>query len=124
MRLVVTSEVSKGSVYELEEGDNLLGRWDPNTGAFPEVDLEEVDPDARVSRKHAIIDRNAGRAWLRDIGSLNGTILNGQKLQTAEVVELCVGDVIQIGRISMRFESRALSGRMTVLSATLTNDEE
>ena len=45
----------RGQEFELESGNNLVGRWDPETGAFPEVDLDADDPEAKVSRKHALI---------------------------------------------------------------------
>lgn len=106
MRLLVVSETSQGASFTLEEGDNLLGRWDPNSGAFPEIDVEDVDPDARVSRKHAIVDCQGNRAWLRDLGSLNGTSLNGVRLKETEVVELAHGDSIQIGKLTLRFEQQ------------------
>ncbi len=54
-RLVLSRGEGKGRSFPLEPGDNLVGRWDPEAGSFPEVDLESFDPEAEVSRKHAIV---------------------------------------------------------------------
>jgi serine/threonine protein kinase len=47
------------------------------TGWTPDVDLSAVDLDHRVSRRHAELAREAGRIVLRDLGSANGTQVNG-----------------------------------------------
>ncbi len=54
-KLTVVRGGTVGKVFPLQLGDNLVGRWDPDSGAFPEVDLETDDPEARISRKHALI---------------------------------------------------------------------
>ncbi len=105
MRLRVIRGGSKGRVYHLEEGSNLLGRWDPEAGAFPEVDLEAEDIEAKVSRKHALIERNGIKATLQDIGSLNGTFYNrGPRLNEGETIDLKHGDEVIIGKTFLRFE--------------------
>lgn len=105
MRLRVVRGGSKGRVYHLEEGSNLIGRWDPEAGAFPEVDLEAEDIEAKVSRKHALIERRGSQASLQDIGSLNGTFLNrSARLNEGQVMPLKHGDEIIIGKTFLRFE--------------------
>ena len=37
----------KGQEFPLDGGQNFIGQWDPETGSFPEVDLEQDDPEAR-----------------------------------------------------------------------------
>ena len=68
----------KGQEFPLEDGNNLVGRWDPETGSFPEVDLDADDPEAKISRKHALIRIEGGKITVEDIGSLNGTYVNRQ----------------------------------------------
>lgn len=105
MRLTVLRGEAKGKVFEIEEGSNLIGRWDPDAGAFPEVDLEAEDVDAQISRKHAVITRVGDKAILEDIGSRNGTFLNrGPRLQEGDKLELKDGDEIIIGKVCMKFE--------------------
>jgi len=87
-----------GKVFPLQSGDNLVGRWDPDSGAFPEVDLEADDPEARISRKHALI-RIGDTVTIEDIGSLNGTFVNrGRRLEPGSPVALKDSDEIIIGK--------------------------
>ena len=53
-----------------------------------------VLPDAAVSREHALIEQADGRYRLRDLGSHNGTILNGQPVVEADLRD---GDRLRIG---------------------------
>ncbi|MCB0332779.1 MAG: FHA domain-containing protein [Bdellovibrionales bacterium] len=104
MRLEVSKGVAKGKVFYLEEGTNLIGRWDPDASAFPEVDLESYDSDAKISRKHALIRRSGDGATLEDLGSLNGTFLNrGDKLEKGTRHKLQSGDEIIIGKVFLTF---------------------
>jgi hypothetical protein len=92
-----------GKEFPLQEGHNLIGRWDPDSGAFPEVDLEMDDPEARISRKHALI-RVGDQTTIEDIGSLNGTFVNrGRRLEPGMPVELHDGDEVIIGKTFFRF---------------------
>ncbi len=105
MRLVVLRGEAKGKVFDIEEGSNLLGRWDPDQGAFPEIDLEEADPEAKVSRKHAVLYRRGEQVTLEDLGSLNGTFVNqGNRLEKRMGVQLHDGDEIVVGKTFLRFE--------------------
>jgi hypothetical protein len=93
----------KGQEFPLEDGNNLVGRWDPETGAFPEVDLDQDDPEAKISRKHALIRFEGGKITLEDIGSLNGTYVNRQpRLMPGNPVELKTGDEIIIGKTFLK----------------------
>jgi hypothetical protein len=100
----------RGQEFELEPGNNLIGRWDPETGAFPEVDLDADDPEAKVSRKHALIRIDSGRITIEDIGSLNGTYVNRQpRLQPGNPVELKDGDEIIIGKTFLKLSINPIS---------------
>ena len=93
----------KDQEFALEEGNNLVGRWDPETGAFPEVDLEQDDTEAKISRKHALVRIESGKITVEDIGSLNGTYVNRQpRLQPGSPVELKPGDEIIIGKTFLK----------------------
>ena len=87
-----------GKVFPLQVGDNLVGRWDPDSGSFPEVDMEHDDPEARISRKHALI-RVSDKITIEDIGSLNGTFVNrGRRLEPGSPSEVKDGDEIIVGK--------------------------
>jgi len=93
----------KGQEFPLEDGNNLIGRWDPETGSFPEVDLDADDPEAKISRKHALCRIENGKITVEDIGSLNGTYVNrGQRLQPGSPVDLKSGDEIIIGKTFLK----------------------
>jgi hypothetical protein len=93
----------RGQEFELEPGNNQIGRWDPDTGAFPEVDLDADDPEAKVSRKHALVRIDGGKITIEDTGSLNGTFVNrGARLMPGNPIELKSGDEIIIGKTFLK----------------------
>ncbi len=92
-KFVVVRGGRKGQEFPLEDGNNLIGRWDPETGSFPEVDLDADDPEAKISRKHALCRIEDGKITVEDIGSLNGTYVNrGQRLQPGSPSDIKNGD--------------------------------
>lgn len=102
-KLQVVRGGRKGQEFPLEDGNNLVGRWDPETGSFPEVDLDQDDPEAKISRKHALIRFEIGKITVEDIGSLNGTYVNRQpRLMPGNPVELKSGDEIIIGKTFLK----------------------
>lgn len=59
--------------------------------------------DALVSRQHAVFLHINGKNYLQDIGSRNGTLLNGKKIQCFLMIELHSGDEICIGATRFSF---------------------
>lgn len=59
--------------------------------------------DEAASARHAIVELADGVWWIEDQGSTNGTLLNGARIGRRERIR--DGDVVDIGRISLRFES-------------------
>ena len=97
--------LSNGKEFSIQDGNNLIGRWDPQDKSFPEIDLEEDDVDAKVSRRHCVIEKTGDKAILEDIGSLNGTFVNAVKVEQGQKAELQSGDEVIIGKIKLRFEA-------------------
>ncbi len=92
-----------GKIIPIQDGDNLVGRWDPDASAFPEIDLTEHDTESKVSRKHAVIDWNGTQITLTDAGSRNGTFLSsGKQLASGESVTLVEGDEVIFAKIRVR----------------------
>ena len=60
--------------------------------------------DEAASARHAIVELAEGSWWLEDQGSTNGTLLNGSRIARRERIR--DGDVVDIGRIGMRFEAQ------------------
>ena len=93
----------EGKRFSIREGQNLIGRWDPRCGAFPDIDLDLHDADSRVSRKHATIEMSGTQLSIIDMGSLNGTILNKViHLEEGKPYSLQDGDEIMVGKVSLR----------------------
>jgi phosphoserine phosphatase RsbU/P len=81
-----------GKRYDLAEGESVVGR-------SPECDV--VLDVAAVSRRHALITQDKGLFFIRDNGSRNGTIVNGQ--QIAGQAQLRDGDQILICDVLIEF---------------------
>jgi pSer/pThr/pTyr-binding forkhead associated (FHA) protein len=57
--------------------------------------------DITVSRAHAVFERRADDGWfVRDVGSLNGTYVNGEQV---DQTKLASGDEVQIGKFKLTF---------------------
>ncbi len=108
-RLLVegTSELS-APVFSLQKEDNLLGRRDPMSNIFPEVDLSKYDPQTKISRRHARIWRDGTNYLLEDLGSSNGTLLTRAAAEAVRLVPkqpqvLSAGDRIIVGDATLHF---------------------
>jgi len=77
-----------------------LGRLDPVEGVYPEIDLtEDAAKERGVSREHARIFRHGDAVEVEDLGSTNGTLLNGALLPPYRPVSLQDGDQLQLGSL-------------------------
>jgi hypothetical protein len=85
---------------EDQPGEVLLNKDSLSIGRMPDSDLFLKD-DLRVSRQHAVIHRAPTAFILTDLGSANGTFLNGALL--AEPAVLHSGDLIRIGHTELTF---------------------
>src|SRR5271169_1425564 len=109
-KLSVVRGGRKGQEFPLEDGNNLIGRWDPETGSFPEVDLDADDPEAKISRKHALLRIDGGKITIEDIGSLNGTYVNRQpRLSPGSPAEIKSGDEVIIGKTFLKLVVESIS---------------
>ncbi|MBU6422786.1 MAG: FHA domain-containing protein [Chloroflexota bacterium] len=59
--------------------------------------------DDAASARHALIQLADGSWWIEDQGSTNGTLLNGSRLARRERIR--DGDVLDVGRVALRFEA-------------------
>ena len=84
--------------------ETLVGRRDPVTGILPDVDLTPVDTQRSTSRRHAKIYRRGGKFFVcEEIGTMNGTFVNGERVETGVPVEVKPGDELQFGLVKMGF---------------------
>ncbi len=80
-----------------------IGRLDPASASFPDVDLTTDDAlDKGVSRRHAKITRRGREVFIEDLGSINGTFLNREKLAPYRSYVLKSGDELQLGKLKLR----------------------
>lgn len=77
-----------------------LGRLDPTSNVFPEIDLSDDDViDKAISRRHARILKQDNRVIVEDLGSVNGTFVNGNRLAPYLPETVSDGDTLQLGRL-------------------------
>jgi hypothetical protein len=72
----------------------IVGR-DPASGIH-------LDGDDYASARHARIDPDADRIWVEDLGSTNGTFVNGERVTGRRALER--GDVVRVGQTELRLE--------------------
>lgn len=81
----------------------LIGRIDPDTGKAADIDLTEYDAQNHgVSRRHARIDALGNKPMIMDLGSYNGTFVNGQRLTPQQPHPLSSGDEVVLGNLTTR----------------------
>lgn len=97
-------DMATGTAFFFSSGDETtIGRADPVTGILPDIDLTSVDTNRSVSRRHAkIIKSGDDYHVLEEVGTVNGTFVNDQRIPTGVPVTLHNGDMVKIGLISMK----------------------
>lgn len=83
-----------GDRFELDSAPITVGRGDPN-------DIE-LHGDEFASARHARVEPRRDGVWIEDIGSTNGTFVNGAQIDRPR--RLSQGDVIRVGETDLRFE--------------------
>jgi hypothetical protein len=97
--------VISGKKYTILSHGALVGRFDPNTGIHPDIDLTEEDPQLSVSRRHARILCEHNRYFLvEEHGVANGTYIKGERLPPGDARELKPGDRVGFGMVVLFFE--------------------
>lgn len=95
-----------GAVYMLNGTETMIGRYDPVTNQRPDVDLTAVDLKRSVSRRHArITSASEGYFITEEVGALNGTFVNGDKLVTGRSHPIEKGDKISLGMVKLVFHT-------------------
>lgn len=106
-RFVVRSGPNPGMIFDLTKEVTLMGR---------DVTNDIVIGDAEVSRQHARVTRTPGGFVLEDLGSTNGTFVEGERLVAPRVLNS--GEQIGLGEnITLMFESSDPEAAATVMSA-------
>ena len=90
----LTLDDGSGRNYELTQGTHVIGRGQESAFRLP---------DTGVSRRHLEISWDGQAATLTDLGSTNGTTVNGNPVQTWQLND---GDVIRVGHSSLVFRTQ------------------
>jgi hypothetical protein len=93
--VVKSPALSEGDEWELDSSPLTFGRSSQN-----DVELKR---DEYASSTHARLEPRRDGVWLEDIGSTNGTYLNGMRLTRPK--RLTSGDVVRIGETELRYEA-------------------
>jgi CRP-like cAMP-binding protein len=97
-----------GNVFPVFKSDALIGRYDSVTGMSPEVDLTNEDQSRNISRRHARLVIKDGKFFVaEEIGTMNGTFLNGQKLANGVLTPIHDGDELTLCRLALTFKTPA-----------------
>jgi pSer/pThr/pTyr-binding forkhead associated (FHA) protein len=106
-RLVIRSGVDVGKEYILDKNEFIVGREQT-------ADITVSDPE--ISRRHARIFFQNGGYIIEDLGSTNGTFVNGQKISGPYLLR--PGEVVNFGEhVSVLFESVQVDPNATVVSS-------
>jgi len=103
-RLVVAGTTELDATFLLNKETNLVGRTDPQSNIFPDIDLSRFDPETKISRRHARIWREGDTFLVEDLGSVNGTVLNeAVRLGPRQPRPLANGDRLRLGETTLHF---------------------
>ena len=95
-RLVVlkSDAIDENTEFVLDSTGISIGRGNPND--------VRLDADEYASAKHARVEPRRDGVWIEDVGSTNGTYVNGVRLSRPR--KLAVGDLVRVGETDLRFE--------------------
>ena len=95
-RLVVISSdvLDRGEHFELDSADLTIGRSGQN-------DIS-IEGDDFASARHVRIEPRRDGVWVHDLGSTNGTHVNGLRIDRPR--KLVTGDVVRVGETELRYE--------------------
>ncbi len=96
-RLVVvkSADLADGEDFELNSAQLTIGRGNQND--------VPIATDEYASVRHARFEPRQDGVWVQDLGSTNGTFLNGTRLDRPR--RLTQGDIVRVGETDLRYES-------------------
>jgi DNA-binding response OmpR family regulator len=107
--LIAQAGKLQGQIWNIDKDELVIGRG---------ADCDVVIPDRQVSRHHACIRRTSDGFLLEDLGSKNGTHLNGNAIQRPELLQ--DGDIVQVA-LAIRL---AFVGTEATVPLTITETDQ
>lgn len=105
--LVICGAGPDSGIWPIEEGRHVIGR-------SKECTIHVRHPS--VSRRHAEVVKKDGKLTIRDLGSRNGTIIDGKEVRHAEIA---IGTTVQLGEVTLELLDR----RPSRFQATCDDEE-
>jgi hypothetical protein len=93
--VVKSPELEEGMDFELNSSQLTIGRGRQNDIA--------LSSDEYASARHARLEPRQDGVWVQDLGSTNGTFLNGARLERPR--RLTHGDIVRVGETDLRYEA-------------------
>lgn len=100
--------VTTGAILAFPVGKTevLVGREDPVSQIFPEIDLTPQDAlNNGVGRRHALVTSQGGQVFVEDLNSVNHTSLNGTRLDPGKKYAIKDGDELVFGKLKMTYRA-------------------
>lgn len=96
--------LESGQIMPLSDRNEFsLGRVSDGQSILPDIDLSSYQAYASgVSRLHAVLKRSGKNVSIMDLGSANGTCLNGKRIEANTQVPIQHGDVIALGKLKIQ----------------------
>ena len=110
-KLVCHRGFNEGDEFALREGENILGRG---------KDCEIALFDRKCSRRHCVVRKRGGYCILEDLGSFNGTFVNGKRI--TKRVHLKPGDVFTLGTTVIKLSTKPIGGLLDREAANMTEE--
>jgi pSer/pThr/pTyr-binding forkhead associated (FHA) protein len=104
--LIDTGSSTSTTRYKISEKPVMIGRVEANDN---DIYDSVVVPDVTVGRRHAVIEYDDGVFWLQDQGSVNGSFVNGRRIE--ERHRLREGDIIKIHKFPFQFVEQFVFGQ-------------
>lgn len=97
--------VNGGQFISLSDRNEFtIGRVSEEQSVMPDIDLTSYSAyENGVSRLHAVIKKNQNNVSIMDLGSANGTYLNGTRLTPERDYSLRHGNIISFGKLKIQF---------------------
>lgn len=103
--LVITSPPPPATLSVPERPELIVGRSDPQSNSYPDVDLGPYGGlELGISRRHFRLSRTGEQFYIEDLSSVNGTVINGQRIPAHNLHPLRPGDRIALGKMEMTFD--------------------